>query len=324
MDNPSFFVSLEEIIKDFNLENVLKEIDIKDRKVESVEVNRPGLQIAGFLDYFDNTRIQIIGKVETKYLKEITSQERYASFEKFFQKSIPVVIVTRGIDIFPEMTKAALKYKIPILRTEQTTSAFMSALIGYLNVCLAPRVTNHGVLVEVYGEGVLLLGESGVGKSETAIELVKRGLRLVADDAVEIKRVSDKTLIGTAPEMIRHFIEIRGIGIIDVKKIFGMGAVKDTEKIDMILHLEQWQENKHYDRLGLVEEYSELLGIKVPSVTIPVKPGRNLAIITEIAAMNNRQRKMGYNAAEALNQRLMKEIQRKTVHDDKNLQGEAE
>jgi HPr kinase/phosphorylase len=324
MDNPSFFVSLEEIIKDFNLENVLKEIDIKDRKVESVEVNRPGLQIAGFLDYFDNTRIQIIGKVETKYLKEITSQERYASFEKFFQKSIPVVIVTRGIDIFPEMTKAALKYKIPILRTEQTTSAFMSALIGYLNVCLAPRVTNHGVLVEVYGEGVLLLGESGVGKSETAIELVKRGHRLVADDAVEIKRVSDKTLIGTAPEMIRHFIEIRGIGIIDVKKIFGMGAVKDTEKIDMILHLEQWQENKHYDRLGLVEEYSELLGIKVPSVTIPVKPGRNLAIITEIAAMNNRQRKMGYNAAEALNQRLMKEIQRKTVHDDKNLQGEAE
>ena len=240
----------------------------------------------------------------------MTSQQRYKSFEHLL-KNIPAVIVTREMDIFPEMLEAARKYNIPVLRTKQTTSRFMSALIGYLNDCLAPRVTNHGVLVEVYGEGILLLGESGVGKSETAIELVKRGHRLVADDAVEIKKVSDKTLIGTAPEMIRHFIEIRGIGIIDVK-IFGMGAVKDTEKIDMILHLEFWQEDKHYDRLGLVEEYTNLLGIDIPSVTIPVKPGRNLAIITEIAAMNNRQRKMGYNAAEDLNQRLMKEIQGKS------------
>ena len=213
------------------------------------------------------------------------------------------------MEVQPEMVEAAKKYNIPVLRTKETTSRFMSALISYLNVELGARITRHGVLVEVYGEGVLILGESGVGKSETAIELVKRGHRLVADDAVEIKKVSAISLVGTAPEIIRHFIELRGIGIIDVKKIFGMGAVKDSEKIDLIINIEQWDQTKKYDRLGLNTEFTEILDIKVPSITIPVKPGRNLAVIVEVAAMNNRQKRMGYNAAEELNLRLTKNME---------------
>ena len=208
----------------------------------------------------------------------------------------------------PEMIEIAEKYGVNILRTQISTSGFMSALIAFLNVELAPRITRHGVLVEVYGEGVLILGESGVGKSETAVELMKRGHRLVADDAVEIKRVSSKSLVGSSPEVIRHFIEMRGIGIVDVKKIFGMGAVKDTEKIDLVIHIEPWQKDKQYDRLGLTDNYTNILGIDVPSLTIPVRPGRNLAVIFEIAAMNNRQRRMGYNAAEALNNRLLNQM----------------
>ncbi|NLY44183.1 MAG: HPr(Ser) kinase/phosphatase [Clostridiaceae bacterium] len=312
-NNYPFYVTLHQVVEEFHLEPIINYEQNRSKKVFSADVNRPGLQIIGFFDYFDNTRLQIIGKVETTYLSNMTSEQRYISFEMLFSKNIPAVIVTRGLDIFPEMIEAAKKYNTPVLRTQDTTSRFMSALIGYLNVCLAPRVTQHGVLVEVYGEGVLILAESGVGKSETAIELVKRGHRLVADDAVEIKKVSEKTLVGSAPEIIRHFIEIRGIGIIDVKKIFGMGAVKDSERIDMIIHLELWQEDKHYDRLGLVDEYTNLLGIDVPSLTIPVRPGRNLAVIVEVAAMNNRQKKMGYNAAEELNQRLMEEINRRSI-----------
>ncbi|MCG8502284.1 MAG: HPr(Ser) kinase/phosphatase [Firmicutes bacterium] len=310
MKKPSFFVTLEQIIDEFDLENVLNNESVEEIKVITTDVNRPGLQIAGFFDYFDTNRIQIIGKVETTYLRNMTSERRYESVDKLFSRKIPVVIVTRGSEIFPEMYDVAKKYAVPILKTKQGTSRFMSRLIAYLYTELAPRVTQHGVLVEVYGEGVLILGESGVGKSETAIELVKRGHRLVADDAVEIKRVSDKILLGSAPEIIRHFIEIRGIGIIDVKKIFGMGAVKDSEKIDLVIQLELWKQNKQYDRLGLVDQHTDILGIKVPSLTIPVKPGRNLAVITEIASMNNRQKKMGYNAAEALNQKLMEEIEK--------------
>ncbi len=310
MKKPSFFVTLEQIIDEFDLENVLNDESVKEIKVITTDVNRPGLQIAGFFDYFDTNRIQIIGKVETTYLRNMTSERRYESVDKLFSRKIPVVIVTRGSEIFPEMYDVAKKYAVPILKTKQGTSRFMSRLIAYLYTELAPRVTQHGVLVEVYGEGVLILGESGVGKSETAIELVKRGHRLVADDAVEIKRVSDKILLGSAPEIIRHFIEIRGIGIIDVKKIFGMGAVKDSEKIDLVIQLELWKQNKQYDRLGLVDQHTDILGIKVPSLTVPVKPGRNLAVITEIASMNNRQKKMGYNAAEALNQKLMEEIEK--------------
>ncbi|OQB14531.1 MAG: HPr kinase/phosphorylase [Firmicutes bacterium ADurb.Bin193] len=308
MQEAVYSVKLEEIIERFKLECVFCGENISDVMVESADINRPAMQVTGFYDYFDARRIQILGMVEHTYLQNQESWQREEKFRALFSKRIPALVVTRGLEIFEEMYPIAKEYNIPILRTQLSTSAFMSALISYLNVALAPRITRHGVLVEVYGEGVLLLGESGVGKSEAAVELVKRGHRLVADDAVEIKRVSSISLVGSAPEIIRHFIEIRGIGIIDVKRIFGVGSVKDNEKIDLVLNLEAWVEGKHYDRLGLVEEKTEILGIEVPSIVIPVKPGRNLAVIIEIAAMNNRQKRMGYNAAEALSQRLMEGI----------------
>ncbi len=301
-----FKVKLSKIIGEFKLEEIF--VADKDVLIETTDVNRPGLQIAGFFDYFEPKRIQVMGMVENTYLSTLDSKERYKRIEEFFSKKIPVAVVTRGMEIFPEMLEIAEKYQINILRTSLSTSAFMSALIAFLNVELAPRITRHGVLVEVYGEGILILGESGIGKSEAAVELMKRGHRLVADDAVEIRRVSSKTLVGSSPEIIRHFIEMRGIGIIDVKKIFGMGAVKDTEKIDLVIQLETWQKDKQYDRLGLVDNYTEILGINVPSLTIPIRPGRNLAVIFEIAAMNNRQRRMGYNAAEELNNRLIEQM----------------
>ncbi|WHH60478.1 HPr(Ser) kinase/phosphatase [Petroclostridium sp. X23] len=313
MSSSSFFVTLEQILKEFNLEKISNCEKLGDIKVITTDVNRPGLQVAGFFDYFDPNRLQIMGKVETTYLSKLTESQRYDSICKLFSAGMPALIITRDLDIFPDIIECSEKFDVPVLRAHESTSRFMSSLIGYLNTHLAPRITQHGVLVEAYGEGVLILGESGVGKSETAIELVKRGHRLVADDAVEIKKVSEKTLVGSSPEIIRHFIEIRGIGIIDVKKIFGMGAVKDTEKIDLIIHLEAWKEDKHYDRLGLVDEHTNVLGIDIISLTIPVKPGRNLAIIVEVAAMNNRQKKMGYNAAEELNQRLMEEINKNTI-----------
>ena len=302
----NFTVSLDKIIKEFKLESIY--LPEREVLIDSADVNRPGLQIVGFYDYFDATRIQILGRVENSYLEDMTSEERYSHLSKFFEKRVPVVIVARNIPISPEMLELAKKYDTPVLRTSIATSAFMSALIAYLNVELAPRITRHGVLVEVYGEGILILGESGVGKSEAAVELMKRGHRLVADDAVEIKKVSSKALVGSSPDIIRHFIEIRGIGIVDVKRIFGMGAVKDTEKIDLVIHLETWQKGKQYDRLGLVDEYTNILGLDIPSLTIPVRPGRNLAIIFEVAAMNNRQRRMGYNAAEELNNRIMEQM----------------
>ncbi len=311
MDEHKFNVKLKKIIEEFNLEVVYKPTNLDTVRVCNNEVNRPSLQLAGFFDYFDNTRIQVIGMVEISYLDKMTHEQRVSAVEKLFEKHIPVVIVTRNMEIPDEMCEFAEKYNTALVRTPLATSRFVSALIAFLNLELAPRMTTHGVLVEVYGEGILLLGDSGVGKSETAIELVKRGHRLVADDAVEIKRVSDKSLLGSAPDIIRHFIELRGIGIVDVKMIFGMGAVKNTEKIDMVINLEVWKEKKQYDRLGLNTEYTELLGIEVPSITIPVKPGRNLAVVVEVAAMNHRQKKMGYNAAEALNNRLINEMETK-------------
>ncbi len=298
-----FTVRLTKIIEELKLEEIYA--PQKDVLIETVDINRPGLQIAGFFDYFDPKRIQIFGMVENTYLNQFSSAEKREKIDAFFKRGIPALIITRGMDVIPEILELAEKYKTNILRTKLSTSGFMSAIIAFLNVELAPRITRHGVLVEVYGEGVLILGESGVGKSETAVELMKRGHRLVADDAVEIKRVSSKTLVGSSPEIIRHFIEMRGIGIVDVKKIFGMGAVKDTEKIDLIINIEPWQRDKQYDRLGLTDTYTNILGIDIPSLTIPVRPGRNLAVIFEIAAMNNRQRRMGYNAAEALNNRLL-------------------
>ena len=305
MEDYTFSVELGKIVSEFKLEPVYTFEKYEKIKIVTNELNRPGLQIAGFFDYFYNNRIQVMGRVEFSYLEKMSGEERSASLERLFEKKIPCVIITRNIDVPPEMLEVAEKYSTPVLRTDVTTSRFISALIAFLNVELAPRQTMHGVLVEVYGEGILLLGDSGVGKSEAAIELVKRGHRLVADDAVEIKRVSDISLLGSAPDVIRHFVELRGIGIVDVKMIFGIGAVKNVEKIDFIINLELWQDKKQYDRLGLTTEYTEILGINIPSITVPVKPGRNLAVVIEVAAMNNRQKKMGYNAAEALNNRVM-------------------
>jgi len=305
-----FSVTLKELVKEFQLESITGGEKLDEVLITTSDVNRPGLQLVGYFEYFGADRIQIIGKVETSYLAGLSSEERYKRLDEFFRHGFPCVVVTRGLEIFPEMVEVSKKYGIPILRTDDVTSRFVSGVIRYLNVELAPRVTRHGVLVEVYGEGILILGESGVGKSETALELVKRGHRLIADDVVEIRAVSDKTLLGTAPDIIRHFIEIRGIGILDVKNLYGVGSVKVQESISLIIHLELWDEKKNYDRLGLVDEYTDILGVKVPSLTIPVRPGRNLAIIVEVAAINNRQKKMGYNAARVLNERVLGEINR--------------
>ena len=268
-------------------------------------MSRPGLPLAGFFDDFESGRIQMIGNMEHSYLDSLGSAGRYESIDKFMAHDVVAVVVTRGLEIFPELKELAEKHSTPLFRTAETTSDFMASLIASLNVSLAERITRHGVLVEVYGEGVLILGDSGIGKSETAIELVKRGHRLIADDAVEIKRVSNKTLVGTAPELIRHYIELRGIGIVDVRRIFGMGSVKETEKIDLVINFEAWEQGKMYERLGLDTEYAEILGLKIPSITIPVKPGRNLAVVIEIAAMNNRQKKMGYNTALEFSKKMM-------------------
>ena len=250
-----------------------------------------------------------MGKAETSYVETLTETEKQERFEKLFSAGIPCLIITRELEVDPILKLEAVKHNVPVLRTKGSTSGFMSMLVSFLNLELGERITRHGVLVEVYGEGILILGESGVGKSEAAIELVKRGHRLVADDAVEIKKVSAITLVGQSPAIIRHFVELRGIGIVDVRRIFGMGAVKETEKIDMVISLEPWDNKKKYDRLGLEDEYTNILGIDIPSLVIPVKPGRNLAIIIEVAAMNNRQKRMGYNAAEELNKRLMADME---------------
>lgn len=299
-----FSVPLSKIIREFSLEKIYIPDNPEKILVTSIDINRPGLQLGGFFDYFDNTRIQIVGLTEVSFLRRFVEEKRRGAIDKLLARRPPLVVVCRDLEIFPEFVELAKQYGVPLVRTNEPTSGFMASLIAYLNVQLAPRITRHGVLVEVYGEGILLLGESGVGKSETAIELVKRGHRLIADDAVEIRRVSSKTLVGSSPENIRHFVELRGVGIINARRIFGMGAVKITEKIDMVIHLEVWDSNKVYDRLGEDNEQTEILGVHVPSLTIPVKPGRNLAIIIEVAAMNNRQKKMGYNAAQELLVRL--------------------
>lgn len=299
-----FQVSLQSIIDKHNLEVLNDNIDAEKIMITDTELNRPGLQLANYFEFFEPNRIQIFGLSEISYLKTLSDDEKEEILTKFFGLSPVAVIVTRGLEIEDIFLKKAIFYNIPIFRTPYMTSNFTAELNADLNLQLAPRITRHGVLVEVYGEGILILGESGVGKSETAIELVKRGHRLIADDAVEIRRVSSKTLVGTAPENIRHFVELRGVGIINVRRIFGMGAVKLTEKIDMIINLEQWNPDKIYDRMGLDNETTEVLGLKVTSTTIPIKPGRNLAIIIEVAAMNNRQKKMGYNAAQELLHKL--------------------
>ncbi len=300
-----YSMPLSALIKEFQLEAIYLPDKAEKILVNSTEVSRPGLAFSGFYELFESFRIQIIGKAEYKYLEGLDEAERRSRLDAFFEKKPIAVVLTTRLKVFPEMKEFAEKYGVSLLVTADRTSAFMAALISTLNTNLAPRITRHGVLVEVYGEGMLILGDSGIGKSETAIELVKRGHRLIADDAVDIKRVSAKTLVGSAPELIKYYIELRGIGVVDVRRIFGMGSVKATEKIDLVVNLEPWDAEKLYDRFGLDEEYTDILGIKIPSLTIPVKPGRNLAIILEIAAMNNRQKKMGYNTAEELNERLM-------------------
>ena len=310
-----FSVTLRELIEEFQLEEISDCFNIDEIEITSADINRPGLQLAGYLEFFGRDRIQIIGKGEISYLSQLTSKERSKRIEEFIKSGIPCIIIARGIKAFPELVKLANKYCVPLLGTRDITSRFMSYLIRYLNVQLAPRVIKHGVLVEVYGEGILILGESGVGKSETALEIVKRGHRLVADDVVEIRKVSDKTLVGTSPDIIRHFIEIRGVGILDVKHLYGVGSVMVTEPINLVINLELWDTNKDYERLGLVDEYTDILGIKVPYLNIPVRPGRNLAIVVEVAAMNNKQKKMGYNAAKILNERVMGEISKNSTRD---------
>ncbi len=304
MSENKFTVSLEKIIDEFKLEAIYLHKPAGEIMIDENDVNRPGLQLSGFYTYFNPERIQIIGKMEFAYLSTLDEKTRYERLEEFIAKKLPALIITRELPYFPEMVELAEKYEMPLLRSKESTSSFMSALIAFLNLNLAPRITRHGVLIEIYGEGVLILGESGVGKSETAIELVKRGHRLVADDAVEIRKVSSISLVGSSPDNIRHFLELRGIGIINARRLFGMGAIKMTEKIDMIVELELWNPEKLYDRMGVDTEYTSILGVNIPSLTIPVKPGRNLAVILEVAAMNNRQKKMGYNAAHELLEKL--------------------
>ena len=305
MNTHLYSITLDKLIEELQFEEIYMPVPAKEVKITNREVNRPGLALAGFLTVFERTRIQVIGRAEMQYLFEIGRDLADSRLDAFFAQKPVAVIITTNFDVGDEILTPAKKYGVPILRTKEKTSPTMSTLIASLNTHLANRITQHGVLVEVYGEGVLILGESGIGKSETAIALVERGHRLIADDAVEIKRVSATTLVGSAPSLIKHYVELRGIGIIDVRRIYGMGAIKDTEKIDLVIHLEQWVEGKMYDRFGLDDQTYNILGIDVPSIIVPVRPGRSLPIILEIAAMNNRQKRMGYNTAEELENKLL-------------------
>ncbi|NLN03356.1 MAG: HPr(Ser) kinase/phosphatase [Clostridiaceae bacterium] len=298
-----YSVKLEKIIEEFQLKVLCCEDQVKNIEIETKDINRPGLELAGYTNHFSNDRIQLIGMVEYSYLKDLSLQTRKKKLDKLFSEGFPCLIVARGLEVFSEMIQIAKKYNIPVMSHHEVTTELFSSLNRYLSVQLAPRQTLHAGLVEVYGEGVLIMGESGVGKSETALELVKRGHRLVADDVVEVRRVSNKTLVGSAPETIRHLIEIRGLGFIDIRRLYGIGSVKITENIKLVVKLENWQKGKEYDRVGITDQYTNILGIEVPSLTIPVRPGRNLAVIVEVAAMNNRQKDFGYNAAKELESR---------------------
>ena len=298
-------ISLAKLMDELKLEADYLPMDAAEIQVHHADVGRPGLPFVGFFSYFEPERIQLIGNAEYSYLRSISGEQWRDCVTKFLSHHPVAVIFAHGNRPSKEFVELAEYFEVPVLHTDEISSSFTAQALAFLNLSLAPCITRHGVLVEVYGEGVLILGDSGVGKSETAIELVKRGHRLIADDAVELRRVSAKTIVGSAPEIIRHYIELRGIGIVDIRRLFGMGAVKETEKVDMIIRLEPWVQGKMYDRLGLESEYTEIMGNSIPTTTIPVRPGRNLAIIIEIAAMNNRQKRMGYNTAEEFNKRLM-------------------
>ena len=295
-----YSVKLKTIVEEHHLTPLHTSKDYESAQLITADVNRPALQLAGFYNYFDPHRLQMIGHVESTYLSTLSSAERLRAYERFMQYDISALVICHGVKPSPECVAMAEKYDRNLFITDEDTSEFMAAVIVSLHRHLAPRCTIHGVLVEIYGEGVLLLGDSGIGKSETALELIKRGHRLIADDAVEIRKVSHQRLHGNAPEMIRYYMELRGIGVINVRHIYGVGAVKPETGIDLVVLMEPWVDGKAYDRLGLTEETETILGVELPRVTIPVRPGRNLAVILELAAMNNRQKKMGYNAAEAL------------------------
>ncbi|MBQ8000578.1 MAG: HPr(Ser) kinase/phosphatase [Ruminococcus sp.] len=312
-----FSIALAKIIKELQLDPYYMPGNPEEIEIVSMDIDRPGLELTGYLDFFDGNRIIIFGYTEYSYLGQFDEEKQFDVIDKLFSMQPPAIIIARNLEPTDAIVKSAEKNGIPILRSSETTSAISASLITFLNAELAPRITRHGVLVEVYGEGVLLIGDSGVGKSEIAIELIKRGHRLIADDAVEIRRVSNRTLVGTSPANIRHFIELRGIGIINARRIFGMGAVKLTEKIDIVINMEQWDTEKVYDRIGMDNTYTEIMGIQVPIMTIPVKPGRNLAIIIEVAAMNNRQKKMGYNAAQELLQSLGMDVSEDNIQNKK-------
>ena len=293
----TYCVPLTTLVKEFHMEVVFAARDYESIRLTVADLARPGLQLAGYFDHFEPMRLQVVGNVEASYLQKLSASERSVIFDRLFSYKFPALIVARNIQPGTECIEMAKKHNVTVLRTAEATSDIISAVISYLKTALAPRITRHGVLMEVYGEGILLIGESGIGKSETAVELLKRGHRLIADDAVEIKKISETSLLGNAPELIRNYIELRGVGIINVAKLFGMGAVKTENEINLVVNIVPWNTHEVYDRLGLEDQYTELMGVKIPTYTIPITPGRNLAVILEVAAMNNRQRKMGYNAA---------------------------
>ena len=293
----TYSVPLKDLVQEFGLQVEYAATDLDSVRLTVADMSRPGLQLAGYFDHFEPMRLQVMGNVEISYLAKLTEAERAITFDRLFSYKIPALLIARNATPDPQCLAMAKKHNITILRSQEATSTIFSAIITYLNAAMAPRITRHGVLMEVYGEGVLLTGESGIGKSEAAVELLKRGHRLIADDAVEIKRISGNTLVGTAPELIRNYIELRGIGIVNVAKLFGMGAVRSDKKINMVVNIVPWNTHEVYDRLGLDDQYMHILGVKVPMYTIPITPRRNLAVILEVAAINNRQRKMGYNSA---------------------------
>ncbi len=301
-------VSMTRIIEKMGLQNLTPEVDISKVRILQPDINRPALQLAGYFEHFEATRLQIIGFVEYTYMQSMDDEKKREMYRQFLSFDIPGVVFCRELVPDPIFIKMAIEEKVPVLMTKKSTSAFMAEIIRWLNVKLAPCISIHGVLVDVYGVGVLITGESGIGKSEAALELIKRGHRLISDDVVEIRKVSDETLIGTAPDITKHLIELRGIGIIDVKTLFGVSSVMDTGNIDLVIELEDWDKDKEYDRLGLEEEYTEYLGNKVVCHRIPIRPGRNLAVICESAAVNHRQKLMGYNAAQELYNRVQNSI----------------
>lgn len=305
-------VKLKELAEKMDLINLTPQVDLVDKYVQVPDINRPALQLTGYFDHFDSERIQVIGFVEYTYLKTLSEDGKKEVYDNFASYNLPCIVFSRKLEPDPWLIEAAIKYAIPIFQTSKSTSSFMAEVIRWLNVKLAPSISIHGVLVDVYGVGVLIKGESGIGKSEAALELIKRGHRLVTDDVVEIRKVSDDTLVGSAPDITRHFIELRGIGIVDVKSMFGVQSVRETQNIDLAITLEEWNGTAEYDRLGLEENYVEFLGNKIVCHNIPIRPGRNVAIIVESAAINHRQKKMGYNAAQELYKRVQENFAKKS------------